>query len=294
MAMSTINQLEAFQESTHLLNDRQALQDRAHDQGYLYFKGLLNKEKILDLRKSILEIIKKHGWLEPCRTLMDGISKPGINVVEGSDNDYRHYYNDILSLRSFHALSHDPTIIALFEKLFGESVLVHSRNILRTIFPGITKHTTPPHQDYFYIGGTVDTWTSWIPCGDCPEELGGLAIIPGSHKRGLLDTRSAMGAGGHQVDVMENDLWCTNEVECGDVLLMNSMTIHQGRDNNTADRIRLSMDFRYQPISHPIREDSLTPHLVNSDEWEKYYENWSKEDDLKYYWKKMTLNIISR
>ena len=38
--------------------------------------------------------------------------------------------------------------------------------------------TTPPHQDPWYIGGTQEVWTAWVPVGDCPDEFGGIAVLP--------------------------------------------------------------------------------------------------------------------
>jgi len=61
------------------------------------------------------------------------------------------YYNDILRIRDFHALALNPSIIGMYEKLFGETCVAHSRNICRTIFPQNTAFTTPAHQDFVHI-----------------------------------------------------------------------------------------------------------------------------------------------
>ena len=54
--------------------------------------------------------------------------------------------------------------------------------------------------------------------------------------------------------------------------------------------IRLSCDFRYQPVTEPIYIKSLTPHLQLIS-WDEVYEEWDDSDDLKYYWEKFDLKI---
>lgn len=51
--------------------------------------------------------------------------------------------------------------------------------------------------------------------------------------------------------------------------------------------MRLSCDFRYQPLSEPIEEKSLQPHCLVL-EWEEIYAEWDNKD-LQYYWKKHEL-----
>ena len=79
----------------------------------------------------------------------------------------------------------------------------------------------------------------------------------------------------------------------GDLIVLHSLTIHQGRDNITSDRLRLSADYRYQPRSHPVREDSLQPHM-NWLTWKSVYEQWDKDDPVKYYWEDWDLDVVKR
>ena len=72
--------------------------------------------------------------------------------------------------------------------------------------------------------------------------------------------------------------------------MFNSLTIHQGRDNITADRIRLSISARYQTIREPVDAAALTPHWGWAD-WVELYADWEEEDALKYYWQSLDLNI---
>ena len=289
--MTTMTQMEQYLDSSPLLDDPHALQQRAEEDGYLYFKRLLSPDKILAIRKQVLQTCQKHGWLDERAPLMDGIARKGVCFIESNDPQWKAYYCEIQKIRDFHALCLDPALINVFGKVFGETAIPHSRNICRTIFPGMTKFTTPAHQDFPHIKGTHETWTAWIPCGDCPSELGGLAVVPGSHKLGELPTKAAYGAGGAGVDVSEESVWVAGELKCGDILLFQSLTVHQGRDNVSENKLCLSMDFRYQPLSHSIAHSSMMPHQ-NWLTWDEVYASWPKNDSTRFYWEKWKLKYV--
>jgi len=291
MAMVTMTNTQPYTDASPLLSDPAGLRGLAKESGYLFFKGLLDPEKVIDLRRQVLETCEKHGWLKSGVPLMDGVAHPEVCVIESHERDWQVYYRDILRLRDFQALALDPAITGVLEKVFGEAVLPHSRNICRTVFPNATQFTTPPHQDHVHIGGTEETWTVWSPLGDCPLDLGGLAVAPGTHLRGLLDTHEAYGAGGRGVDIPEDTPWVEGAVETGDVIMLHSLVVHQGRDNVTQDRLRLSVDFRYQPLSHEVRADSMQPHNTGLT-WDEVYRDWAPTDPVKYYWRDWKLNVV--
>ncbi len=291
--MDKIQSLVPFEESTVLLNEPKKLRERAEKEGYLFFKNLLPKEAVMALRKDVLEVCKKHGFLAENTPLMDGIGAKGFIIVESSTNpNYTNYYKDIQQLRSFHALAHHPNLIKALDILFNGETLVHPLKILRTIFPQAQEHTTPPHQDYFHVRGTENTWTSWIPIGNCPTALGGLTLVPGSHYWGLLPEHAAAGAGLIGITVPQDAVWVTAEFSAGDVLMFHSHTVHQGIDNNTPNQMRISMDCRFQALADkkigPVAVRS--PHLHCID-WDGLYQNWPANDSLKYYWKDMDLEL---
>ena len=291
--MSTMLSTVPFQDSRDLIEQPDALQERARRDGYLFFPRLVEPTEVLQVRHDVLQIARTHGFLDQDAPLEDGIAREGFVQIESSTPQWKAFYVDVLRNRAFHALAQAPLLLRALEVLFAEPVLAHSRNICRAIFPNATQYTTPPHQDHIHIGGTTETWSAWIPLGDCPEPLGGLAILPGSHAQGLLPARAAYGAGGLGIDVPDDARWATGELACGDALLFHSLTVHQGRDNTTPDRIRLSADFRYQPRSHRVRADSLQPHQ-NWITWDEIYAGWPEADPLRYYWKDWDLDVVRR
>ena len=117
-------------------------------------------------------------------------------------------------------------------------------------FPPISRAPRRRIRTTFYTRRSTSLWTVWIPLGECPSTLGGLAVLPGSHAGGL---RAHDGGEGEArfIVLPENTLWAGSSYRVGDVLLFNAVTVHGARPNVTADRIRISADFRYQPLVAP-------------------------------------------
>ena len=205
MAMIDMKQIEVPEDATALLQNPTKLRLQAKENGYLFFRNLLDPECVLEGSASKFSAsARDHGWLADGSELTAGIANLDIQVVESRDPRWQAFYEDVLKIRDFHALALEPPLIRAFEVLFGEQVLPHSRNICRLVFPNTHTHSTPPHQDNYFIGGSDETWTAWLPYGDCPEKLGGLAVASRSHRRGKLETFEGVGPGGRQVPVEED------------------------------------------------------------------------------------------
>lgn len=285
-----------FIDSTDLLDDPVALRARADETGYLFFKQRLPKDEVLALRAEMLAIVEKHGWRQPGQDALGGlIDYDAINRLTEEEMHRTDVgvtaeaYHDTQKLERFHRLPHHPRLLEVYRALFGREVLVHPRHIARMITPHTCMVPTPPHQDFPYIQGSTQTWTCWFPVGDCPRSLGGLTVLQGTHRKGYLPVQPARGAGGFAVPLCPTEThWVEGDYEAGDILTFNSHTVHKALRCQFKDRIRLSLDVRYQPIDEPVDQSSLNPHC--SLKWEEIYAGW-KQDDLKYYWQKMPLTV---
>ena len=122
-----------------------------------------------------------------------------------------------------------------------------------------------------------------------PRELGGLAVLRGSHKAGLLGVTHNPGAGGLESILCGLDYeWSTTDYKAGDVLTFHSHTVHKSLPSLSDERVRLSCDFRYQPADEPLEPASLLPH--GPFEWTDLYEGWHRTD-LQFYWKEKTFDL---
>jgi ectoine hydroxylase-related dioxygenase (phytanoyl-CoA dioxygenase family) len=234
------------------------------EQSYLFFRAVVPAEAVLEVRRDIAGLCQAAGWLDPGSDPTKMIVAPGVQPVTEGHPDYMAVYRQVLRLPSFRAFPHRRELLNITQKLLGGEVLVHPRLIGRITFPNNIVATTPPHQDWFYIRGTPETYTCWIPLGECPITLGGLAVLPGSHRQGYLDhTAHFAGAvGGRGVPVDDASVaWHTGDFGLGDALFFHAHTIHKALPNLSGNRLRISTDNRYQRKADEINPDSLKPHF---------------------------------
>jgi len=202
-------------------------------------------------------------------------------------------YQQIYQIQDFHAIGHDPALLSLYDGLLGGNVLRQPLSIARVMVPGSKTAPTPAHQDFIHIQGTKNVWTAWFPLGDCPVELGGLTVLVGSHADGLLTYHAAQGAGELEAYICDSGhAWGVADFRAGDVLTFNSLTVHRGMPNQLGERVRLSVDMRYQRADEPITHSSVTPHC-DILPWEAVYDGWT-DPSLQYYWADRDLHFIDR
>lgn len=237
---------EPFHEATPVVDDAQQLRRQAAEDGYLFFRGLLDPGLISRARVGALRACRAVGWLASGGQLMDGVVAPGARPGDYNDPAYVEVSRRVLSMAEFAEIREHPAIIGVLEKLFGGPVLTQQGDVCRVMAPNQPELTTPPHQDRFYFQEAADLWTVWLPLGDCPLALGGLAILPGSHRLGLL-AHSGERIGPHIESVDEAAVWAAGDFWRGDVLMFNNLTVHRAGENRTPDRLRISVDCRYKP-----------------------------------------------
>jgi ectoine hydroxylase-related dioxygenase (phytanoyl-CoA dioxygenase family) len=277
--------------SNDLLGDREALQARFEDEGYLYFKELIDRDRVLALRREIVEILADRGWIKGGAD-RDDAEAIGMPVREG-DEEYFLAYDEIQKLESFHSFAHDETLMGGLKQALGDTAFPHPLKVARLVFPSEPEVSTPPHQDFLNNQGSPKLTAAWIPLGDCPMKQGTLAILRGSHKFGVLPLEFSLGPGNRQA-VVPNELrdsltWVTNDFSAGDVLLFGALTVHSALHNATG-RMRLSVDFRYQCEGEQASDLVLKPHFDRLS-WEEIYAGW-ESDDLKYYWHDLDFPVV--
>jgi hypothetical protein len=286
--------MKEFRVSNDALDQPDELRRRLADEGYLFLKKLQNPDRVLSLRRDVMQLLMEVGWLVDGTDPMDGIARIDAQCTEG-DPEYIAGYHQIYRLQSFHEAGHWPEVLDVMTRAIGSQALPHPKKIARLWFPQYLEHTTPTHQDFVHFQGSFETYTFWAPIGDCPLELGGLALLPGSHKVDrLVDHHFSLGAGGLAID--DGELvgeWHSTDYEMGDALIFPSLTVHRALPNCSTDRLRISLDNRYQSLSVPISEFMLEPHLNGQSplSWEDVYESWNS-DESQYYWRDAELEVL--
>ncbi len=278
--------------STALLGDPAALHRRLAKDGYLWLEQVLDPTAVQAVRHDICNVLHHHGWIAGGDFLDDAVAI-GRPVDEGHD-EFAACYDDVQKLESFHCLAHHPSLTEVMRQVVGPTAFPHPLKVARLAFPSNYEVSTPPHQDYPNNQGSPNLTAAWIPMGDCPRELGALAVLRGSHNFGVLDLEIHPGPGNRQAvvtrEMQEKLRWVTTDFRAGDVLLFTSHTVHAALHNATEFNMRLSVDFRYQPEGEPLTDLVLEPHFGRLN-WTEIYAGWSSHD-LRYYWADLDFAVV--
>jgi hypothetical protein len=246
--------LAEFPDSTPLRGDPAALRARLRTDGYLFFRGLLDREVVTRAAAVAYSALRADGWIAaegppehapivlPPRLLAKYSSPQGSAgpADRWTDAGYRRF----ASSAQFNRLPYESSVRDLMRAVVGPSCFSYPFKVFRIRYP----HSAVPvhdgnyvHTDYAVVG-VQDMFTMWVPLIDLDGDFGGLAVRPGSFRLGLkplcLLDPSELG-------------WATADYRAGDVLVFHCLTAHAALPNRT-DRLRLSAEFRWQLGTEPV------------------------------------------
>jgi len=228
-----------------LIGDPAQLRERAYRDGFLFFRGLVPDDVVLALRHTALDYANLAGWLDPGARVSEGRAAPGKRIGFYQDPEWVNLQVHVQNRPEMWELGDAVAIHRVLNTVESRSsyLCLSTANTCRVYSPH-PDMATQPHQDAHYLRIIADFWTAWMPLGDCPRELGPLALLAGSHHGGLRE-HSGQGIVDGGVTVPNDSVWSTTDFQCGDVVLFRPHTLHCSLPNHSGDRLRLSADFRY-------------------------------------------------
>ena len=116
----------------------------------------------------------------------------GHEVPSWDDPTWVTFQGHRQQIPEFAALSRNMGIVEMMETIFDGPAIGEQGNVCRLLPPQLPQLVTPAHQDGHFIRNNPRLWTAWVALGDCPPELGGLAVLPQSHVGGLLPHSAAV------------------------------------------------------------------------------------------------------
>jgi hypothetical protein len=239
-------------DATAAAGDPTRLKALLAEHGYLLLRGALNRDLVQRVRDDLIAV------LHDCNILESPTAPP---IWSGgpapTEEEYMAYYERAVQLDSFNRLAESAEVRAVMEAIYDGPVQVWEQRLLRIIPPdpdGAAPLGVGAHQDGSPQLGylTQDFCTAWVPLTDIDDRLGGLAVVPCSHRGGV---RAQTGSASSSLRTAKTqtfeapsagEQWVTTTYRPGDLVVFASMTLHKGQPN-TSDRLRLSCDFRYQP-----------------------------------------------
>ncbi|KAE8453909.1 hypothetical protein EG329_007685 [Mollisiaceae sp. DMI_Dod_QoI] len=236
--------------------------------GYLFVKGVLPPEDVINARRQYFEY-----WLPP------GKARNAFGL-EDHNPEYVKRMVDVHDAPWYRDFSAHPTIKSFIQRLAGwnDSTLLE-RSILRPNVPD--GDATPVHYDQIFLrGGPPTTFTAWVPLGSCTVRGGGLLYLEDSVGLGeRLEEQfaeaakdfteeervSAFNALMMEGGFLERDAgkfgkewerkWLAADYEAGDVVFHHAFIVHASAVNEDEEgRIRLATDLRYAEKGKPFDE----------------------------------------
>jgi len=253
--------LRAFEDSAALMDQPEELRERASRDGFLFFRGLLSAELVVSLRRCVLEYASQIGWLDPSAPIGEARAAPGKRIGYYQDPDWVGLQVHVQNRPEMWALGDAVEIHRALHLVDSRSsyLFLSTANTCRVFSPH-PDMATQPHQDAHYVRMIADFWTAWMPLDDCPQQLGPLALLAGSHLNGPQE-HSGQGIVDGGVTAPADAVWSTTDFRCGDVVLFRPLTLHRSLPNRSGDRLRLSADFRYgfwdETVAVDWRADAL-------------------------------------
>ena len=262
----------------------EGLQQQLAEQGYLFVRGLFDRQSVMEVRRDICQMLYEDGALEPGTDPMGAIAAKSLETGPDEKKGSSTYDRIGAQCGSMHSLLYSTHTMSFFSKLLGGNVMHYALTWFRAVAPGLG---TVPHCDVVYMGrGTHNLFTCWVPYGDISYDLGGLMILENSMAESaqweLADylcrdvdeycSNKPLPAHVDLESVTDNKVWdgwladeptapqkrlggrwLTAEYRAGDVLIFPCKAVHASLDNQS-DRFRLSSDSRYQLASEPADE----------------------------------------
>jgi ectoine hydroxylase-related dioxygenase (phytanoyl-CoA dioxygenase family) len=215
---------------------------QAERDGYLYAPRLLGESRLAPLRARVEDALTRRGWLRGATT------DPVLRLGRWDDARWIEFLGEILPSEEYRALAAAPELLDVLRAVLGGEPESHVGDVCRLVSPSAPELTTPPHQDAAYLKDAAAVWTAWLSLGPCPRDHGPIAVWPGSHRLGVRPHAPVVTGGGVVgTDVPDDVIWAASDLEAGDVVLFSALTVHCALDNATADRLRVSVDYRYRP-----------------------------------------------
>jgi phytanoyl-CoA hydroxylase len=234
------------------------------EQGYLILRGLFAPQDLRDFEERFLEFAR--GTAAPTRNM---VLMQDVMVARGAvaAADPVERLNKLLSFEAderLFAYALFPALLEAVRSLLGPELQTLSSNVFNKP-PGVDgRH--PMHQDLRYFSlrpadGMLGTWTAM---SRTHRANGCLAVIPRSHREGLLEhaapdwefvNRGFVGVMGADLDRRVHV-----ELEPGDTLLFHPLLIHgSGRNRSPDFRRAISVHYASRACERPEGKRKRAP-----------------------------------
>ncbi len=238
-------------DSRRLFGDWEALRIRIATDGYVFMRGLLDPDTVRDVGRTGLGHLQRAGWTLSGPDPVQAPPRSPVRAVRMRDALADPGYRQILADPGFNKIPFSSPLADLMAQILGPAGICYPLKVPRVVYPVSLAPRQPGsvvHKDYRSV---QDMFTSWVPFGEIPRSLGGLAVEPGSQHTTKVRYRP--------LNRLEPG-WLTADYEAGDVLVFHCLTTHAALPNHE-ERMRFSGEYRWQLADQPApRRVVIGPH----------------------------------
>jgi hypothetical protein len=235
---TTLRPTRELRDSNFVLDGSARLNQLYEEQGYLLFRGVLDRSSVDKALRRMMAVMMKYGVIAKDATEPLWTGVPAPPSMEESP-EFKGICKELVE---------HPANLPVFEKILGEPAcsvpIVQYRSYTPNSPPG------PVHQDGFYSPGIHGYRPVWMPLMKIGPDVGSLMLAPGLHKNGLIHNLAKPPVFPIPADKIPADSWATTTFYPGDVLVIHPHTPHFGLANRS-DRLRFSIDTRVQSAANP-------------------------------------------
>jgi ectoine hydroxylase-related dioxygenase (phytanoyl-CoA dioxygenase family) len=223
------------------------------ENGFLIREGVFDKDDLEILRAALEELQGK-------ATAAEGDSDRYIFSLfggEGAIRQVQQIAEPHEASGAFMTLSRDPRILDVVEGIIGPNILLYYSMLMMK--PPSGGAAAPWHQDMsFFVHDSARLVAAQVYLDDATLENGCVRVVPGSHKRGLLNHFE----GDRFTGVVQGDTTAFDEaqvsvtVPAGSIALWHGLTLHSSLPNNSG-RPRRAVVFEYKDPASRILTGSF-------------------------------------
>jgi len=253
-----------------------AQKEQYETEGYMVLPDLVTQAELQPIKDSLSEKVesiaaelaekglitdlhKDSPFEHRLAALFSGLSDREFNTFGRSWRERRPGFYDLMS---------NSKILDAVESLIGPEIFANPVYNVRPKVPNVAAGAVPWHQDksYWPDANSNPVITVWIPIVDADEENGCLRICPRTHRKRVLSYHAEQHTGTEYTEIDEELIQAAISeygvdvvpVKAGSAILFNDRCLHMSTLNQSKDRVRWSVDLRYQPTD----QDPMPNHGV--------------------------------
>ncbi|MEK3788538.1 phytanoyl-CoA dioxygenase family protein [Paenibacillus sp. FSL K6-1230] len=205
------------------------------DWGYTVLRGVLSQEQVKRVNHSFHQV-----WIDLLRS--GEIVQDAGNPVESL---FPRLRDNHLTRSDIAELLLSDAIFDIASTLLAEEALAISSSYY---FKAPGTRGLPMHQDNYSVGAAPGTTCSiWVSLGHSNEANGGVYVVPGSHKLGLLKpelAESSLSEYGEKLELPQGYEKLQLELFPGDAVAFHGNLVHGSGENREKSR------FRHAHVTH--------------------------------------------